>query len=362
MMLAMIEYTEGNLLNANTEALVNTVNTVGVMGKGIALQFKRAFPDNFRQYEQACRKNELQIGQVFTVFTGDLLNSSPRYIINFPTKRHWKGKSRIEDIQHGLQSLIEEIIRLDIQSIAVPPLGCGNGGLEWSQVKPLIEEAFAKTPNIRVLIFEPQGAPEAKSMPVTTRKPKMSRSRALLIQLLDRYLVPGYEASALEIQKLAYFLQEAGEELNLGFVKYEYGPYADKLRHVLNDVEGHYIQGYGDGNTQAEITLLPNAVETAHEFLKDPEAAKLLRDVSDLIEGFETPYSLELLATIHWIATKEDEKAKVDVDAAITGLQNWNERKSKVFRPEHIRIAWQHLRDKGWLASDELTLREAQSV
>ncbi len=356
----MIEYAEGNLLKANAEALVNTVNTVGVMGKGIALQFKRAFPDNFRQYEQACHKNQVELGRMFTVSTGNLLN--PRYIINFPTKRHWKGKSRLEDIEHGLQSLIEEIRRLGIQSIAIPPLGCGNGGLEWSQVKPSIEEAFVEVPNVRVLLFEPQGAPEAKAMSVATQKPKMTRGRALIIQLLEQYRLPGYESTSLEIQKLAYFLQEAGEELKLRFVKYKYGPYADNLRHVLQHIEGHYIQGYGDGTSQAEITLLPNAVETAHEFLKDPEAAKLLRDVSDLIEGFETPYSLELLATIHWIATKEDEKAKVDVDAAITGLQNWNERKSKVFRPEHVRVAWQHLRDKGWLASDELTLREAQSV
>jgi O-acetyl-ADP-ribose deacetylase (regulator of RNase III) len=363
MVLSMIEYIDGNLLEANTEALVNTVNTVGVMGKGIALQFKRAFPDNFRQYEQACRKNEVQIGQMFTVSVGNLLNSSPRYIINFPTKRHWKGKSRIEDIQHGLQSLIAEIKRLRIQSIAIPPLGCGNGGLEWSQVKPLIEEAFAEMPaDIRVLIFEPQGAPEAKAMPITTQKPKMTRGRALLIQLLDSYLVPGYEASALEIQKLAYFLQEAGEELKLHFVKHKYGPYADNLRHVLNAVEGHYIQGYGDGTAPAEITLLPNAVETAHEFLKEPEVAQRLSNVSNLIEGFETPYSLELLATVHWIATKEDQKAKTDLDAAIEGLRNWNERKSKVFQPEHIHIAWQHLRDKGWLTPDEPTPQEAESV
>jgi O-acetyl-ADP-ribose deacetylase (regulator of RNase III) len=356
----MIESAEGNLLKANAEALVNTVNTVGVMGKGIALQFKRAFPDNFRQYEQACRENQVELGRMFTVSTDTLLN--PRYIVNFPTKRHWKGKSRLEDIERGLQSLIEEIRSLGIQSIAIPPLGCGNGGLQWSQVKPLIEEAFAQVPDVRVLLFEPQGAPEAKTMPFSTQKPKMTRGRALIIQLLEQYRLPGYESTFLEIQKLAYFLQEAGEELKLRFVKYKYGPYADNLRHVLQHIEGHYIQGYGDGTGQAEITLLPNAIETAHEFLQDPEAAELLRNVSDLIEGFETPYSLELLATIHWIATKEDENAKEDVDAAITGLQNWNERKSKVFRPDHIRVAWQHLRDKGWLASDELTLQEAQSV
>ncbi|MDZ8081246.1 MAG: macro domain-containing protein [Nostoc sp. DcaGUA01] len=149
----MFEFKQGNLLEEKTEALVNTVNCVGVMGKGIALQFKQAYPENFRLYEQACRVGKVQPGKMFTVATGSLLN--PKYIINFPTKRHWRNNSKIEDIQSGLVALVQEVQELGITSIAMPALGCGNGGLNWDEVKPLIESAFAQLPDVQVIIFEP---------------------------------------------------------------------------------------------------------------------------------------------------------------------------------------------------------------
>ena len=245
----MIELTTGNLLEANTEALVNTVNCVGVMGKGIALQFKQAYPDNFRAYEQACRAGEVQLGRMLTFSTGTLMN--PKYNINFPTKRHWKGKSRIEDIKRGLTALIDEVQRLEITSIAVPPLGCGNGGLNWSDVRPPIEAAFASLPHVRVLLYAPIGAPDAEAMPVRTVKPRMTRARALLMKLIELYGVPGYRLSLLEIQKLAYFLQSAGEPLRLHFSKQKYGPYAENLHFVLQRLEGHFLRGYGDRSKEA---------------------------------------------------------------------------------------------------------------
>lgn len=149
----MFEFKQGNLLEEKAESLVNTVNCVGVMGKGIALQFKQAYPENFRHYEKACKASEVQPGQMFTVATGSLLN--PRYIINFPTKRHWRNNSKIEDIKSGLVALVQQVQRLDIRSIAMPALGCGNGGLNWTDVKPLIESAFAQLPDVQVIIFEP---------------------------------------------------------------------------------------------------------------------------------------------------------------------------------------------------------------
>ncbi len=149
----MFEFKQGNLLEEKAEALVNTVNCVGVMGKGIALQFKQAYPENFRHYEKACKASEVQPGRMFTVATGSLLN--PRYIINFPTKRHWRNNSKIEDIKNGLVALVQQVERLDITSIAMPALGCGNGGLNWADVKPLIESAFAQLPDVQVIIFEP---------------------------------------------------------------------------------------------------------------------------------------------------------------------------------------------------------------
>jgi O-acetyl-ADP-ribose deacetylase (regulator of RNase III) len=149
----MFEFKQGNLLEEKAETLVNTVNCVGVMGKGIALQFKQAYPENFRHYEKACKASEVQPGRMFTVATGSLLN--PRYIINFPTKRHWRNNSKIEDIKSGLVALVQQVQRLGITSIAMPALGCGNGGLNWADVKPLIESAFAQLPDVQVIIFEP---------------------------------------------------------------------------------------------------------------------------------------------------------------------------------------------------------------
>lgn len=156
----MIERAQGDLLIADTEALVNTVNCVGVMGKGIALQFKKAFPENFKAYEAACRREEVRPGRMFVFETGQMFN--PRYIINFPTKRHWRGKSRYEDIESGLKALVREVRQQKIRSIAVPPLGSGLGGLQWSRVKGMITAAFADMPDVRVKLYEPKSSPEAK--------------------------------------------------------------------------------------------------------------------------------------------------------------------------------------------------------
>lgn len=151
----MVEYKRGDVLAEPAEALVNTVNCVGVMGRGLALQFKKAFPGNFKAYEAACRRGELEPGRMFVFETGAL--TSPRYIINFPTKRHWRGRSRIEDIEAGLKALVEEIRRRQIQSIALPALGAGLGGLEWTDVRLRIEQAVSGLGDVRVVVFEPGG-------------------------------------------------------------------------------------------------------------------------------------------------------------------------------------------------------------
>jgi len=154
----MIELKQGDILRANAEALVNTVNCVGVMGRGLALQFKKVFPDNFKSYKALCDNNELQPGKMFIYDLNRLYN--PRYVVNFLTKRHWKGKSRIEDIEAGLQALGEDVRSRDIHSIAIPPLGCGLGGLCWGDVRARIKEAFQDLPDVQVLIYEPKGAME----------------------------------------------------------------------------------------------------------------------------------------------------------------------------------------------------------
>jgi len=219
-------------------------------------------------------------------------------------------------------------------------------------VRPLIEEAMAQVPNVRALVYEPAGTPRAEQMVNRTERPELTPGRAAVLALMHRYLVPGYlyRLSLLELQKLAYFLQVAGEPLRLKYAAFRYGPYADNLRHVLNRLEGHYIRGYGDGRNKPEtpLELLPGVADEAENwFTTQPTTKERLERVAALIEGFETPYGMELLATVHWVAQKSDHAA-ADVDAAIKDVRNWNARKAQ-FPPNHIRAAWDRLKAHSWI-------------
>lgn len=343
----MIEFIKGNLLEAKAEALVNTVNTVGVMGKGIALQFRETFPENYKFYQKACKQGTVQIGKMLVFDNGQFV--SPRFIINFPTKSHWRERSKLEDVEAGLVDLQKVIRDYGIKSIAVPPLGCGSGGLDWNVVRPLIVDSLNQFDDVKILIYEPVGAPKAEQIRVETERPNMTVGRAALIYLMERYAMPGYRFSLLEIQKLMYFLQIAGEPLKLNYVKKQYGPYAENLNHVLQRVEGHFLRGYGDRTGKASVYLLPKAEEEAKQFLSDKlDTQAHLQKVLELIEGFETPYGIELLSTVHWLAS-EDPTVNNDVQAAVKGFQSWNQRKRDYFKPEHIYTAWERLRNFGWM-------------
>jgi len=343
-----VKLNTGNLLEADVQALVNSVNTVGVMGKGVALQFKQAFPENFVAYQQACKLNQVQPGKMFVVATGRLDN--PRYIINFPTKRHWRQKSRIDDIRLGLIDLLKVLKDLELKSVALPPLGCGNGGLEWSEVRPLIERAFESLVDVEVHLFQPTGSPDPLAMPVGTSRPRMTPGRAGLLGVLGDYAVPGYRLALLEIHKLAYFLQTAGEPLRLNFGKDRYGPYAENLNYVLQRIEGHYIRGYGDRTGRgADIHLNDAAVDEARNYLQNkPATLQRFGQVKNLIDGYETPYGLELLATIHWVAMRENLLAQSSVDQAVDGVHRWNKRKKELFSAQHIHVGWNRLKTQAW--------------
>lgn len=345
----MIELKHNDIVTADAEALVNTVNCVGVMGRGIALQFRKAFPENFTAYKIVCDRGELHPGQLFVYVQDQLTN--PRYIINFATKDHWKGKSRLDYIDSGLKALVQEVQQRGISSIAIPPLGCGLGGLRWSEVRPRIERALAALPGVRVLLYEPDGAPPASVMAKTQQAPKMTVGRAALLGLMNQYLAALMDpfVSLLEIHKLMYFMQEAGEKLRLQYSKGTYGPYAENLRHVLNVIEGHFIRGYGDAEDApgTQIELIQDAVSQAQAFLQHHADTHARFDrVAHLVEGFETPFGMELLATVHWVATREE---SVTVDEAVEKTYAWNSRK-RMFDPAQIRIAWDVLQQKGWLS------------
>lgn len=343
----MITYTSGDILRADVEAIVNTVNCVGVMGRGIALQFKKAWPDNFKLYAAACKQNEVKPGSMFIVETGQLAN--PKYIINFPTKRHWRGASKIEDIEQGLAALAQDIKQKGITSIAIPPLGAGLGGLEWAEVRQRIEVALRDLEGVEVLVYEPKGAPENDKMTKNKKVPNMTAGRAVLIELMQRYLGGLLDpcVTLLEVHKLLYFMQVTGEPLRLKYEKANYGPYAQNLRHVLNTIEGHFVSGYADGGDapEKELRLVPGAVDDAAEFLKQhPDTLERFSKVADLVEGFESPFGLELLASVHWVI--EQEKIQ-DLDSVVQKIHSWNERK-KQFTPRQIDLAIKTLKEKNW--------------
>lgn len=348
----MIEPAQGNLLSAPAEALVNTVNTEGVMGKGIALQFRQAFPEMYRAYEKACANGEVRLGEVHVFDLGGLAGG-PRWIFNFPTKGHWRARSRLRDIDTGLADLTAKIRTLGIKSVAVPPLGCGNGGLDWSDVRPLIEQAFARLPDVQVLLFAPAGAPQVSAMPNRTERPKMTIGQAALVALMDRYLKGLLDpfVSLLEVHKLMYFLKAAGEPMaRLKFEKGQFGPYAPDLRHGLIRMENHLTRGYGEGKDDPKLPLelLPGAVAAAEEFLCERlETKERMAKVAELIQGFEDPYGMELLSSVHWVM-QHDGSARENVNDAIAKVHAWNDRKARVLKTEHLGKAWARLKEQRW--------------
>lgn len=347
----MIEEGSGNLLTADVDAIVNTVNTVGVMGKGIALQVKRAFPDVFDSYRAAHERGELRIGRMHVHDRGVL--GPARYIINFPTKRHWRSPSRLADIDAGLTDLVRVIRELELASIAVPALGAGNGGLDWADVRPRIEAALAPLTDVRVVLYPPAGAPAPSDMPVATPRPTLTRSHARLLVAMERYgqwaatLEPrGSGISHLEIQKLAYLIQEGLRvDLGLRFTRAHYGPYAQGLTTTISDMEGHQTLGYGDGTDPVldfvSIELLPGAIDEARAVLNE-EAAVPVDALRQLVDGYESPYGMELLATVHWAAHRVDPPTR-DPEVVSERVTGWNLRKSRLFTPHHVRVTMERL-------------------
>jgi O-acetyl-ADP-ribose deacetylase (regulator of RNase III) len=347
----MIEEGSGNLLTADVDAIVNTVNTVGVMGKGIALQVKRAFPDVYDSYRAAHDRGELRIGRMHVHDRGVL--GPARYVINFPTKRHWRSPSRLADIDAGLTDLVRVVRELGLTSIAVPALGAGNGGLDWADVRPRIEAALAPLTDVRVVLYPPAGAPSPAVMPVATPRPTLSRGHARLLLAVERYeqwaatLEPrGPGVSHLEIQKLAYLLQDGLRvDLGLRFARAHYGPYAQGLTTTISDMEGHQTLGYGDGTDPVldfvSIELLPGATDEARAVLSD-EAAVPVDALQQLVDGYESPYGMELLATVHWAAHRVDPATR-DPEVVSGRVAGWNLRKARLFTPHHVSVTMQRL-------------------
>lgn len=341
----MIEFRKDEILNANSEAIVNTVNTVGIMGKGIALEIKEKYPQNYQLYKKACDRNEVVIGKMFTTFTNTLEN--PKYIINFPTKKHWRFPSEISYIKEGLEDLKNVILSLKIKSIAIPPLGCGNGKLDWNIIKPIIVNSLKNIPDLDIFIYEPLNISLVTNFQNSNKKIELNPVRALVLALFERYKVLGYDITLLEAQKLTYFLQRFGENLKLNYTENTYGPYARNLDYLLNYLDGHFIKGmrHRDIKPFDKIELIEEKRKEISECIKincTVEQKERLKKVSDLIEGFESPLGMELLATVDFIINKNRDTIDND-QRLIDEVQKWSKRKKELLKPQFIKIAHERL-------------------
>ncbi|AFL83244.1 putative phosphatase, C-terminal domain of histone macro H2A1 like protein [Belliella baltica DSM 15883] len=343
-----MEYIKGNLLEAQAQALVNTVNTVGVMGKGIALQFKEAFPMNYKLYAAACKKKELHPGQLLVVKEQTL--QGEKTIINFPTKTEWYLKSKYEYVEEGLKELAKVIVEHKIESIAIPPLGCGNGGLKWDKVRSLIEKYLGNLTGVNIQVFEPNEAvKEILKQQESNKEVKLTPARAMLLYSMYYYESLGENASLFVANKLAYFLQRLGEKSlkNLKFKAYHYGPYAVQVEHLLHNVNGKYLKGLEQMNAKAfePLELQYDKLMEVSDYVKkelSSEQRTRLSNLVKLIDGFQSALSLEILATVDFI--KKDNPGITQEDIVNT-INNWSNRKGKLFQEKYIQIANNHLQN-----------------
>jgi len=354
----MVQFRQGDLLQARAEALVNAVNTAGVMGKGIALMFKERFPENYRRYAAACKVGEVHTGQMFVTEISEL--DGPRWIVNFPTKEHWRGKSRMEWIKTGLVDLRRFLMQHNVKSVAIPPLGAGNGGLNWVEVRPQIEATLAGL-DTEIQVFEPIQAYQNVSKRAGVEK--LTPARALIAELVRRYWVLGMECSLLEIQKLAWFLERAIERfgpeenpLKLQFEAHKYGPYANRLSHLLDSLDGSYLhcdKRISDADPMDVIWFDDARKEFVAAFIGSEAKAysPALEATATLIDGFESPYGLELLATVDWLLEREG--VDPTVPALREGLCRWSggaeaaRRKGRLFDDRALGIALERLTKDG---------------
>ena len=353
-----MRFTQGNLLEARADAVVNTVNTVGVMGKGIALMFKERFPENFKAYAAACEAGKVRVGEMFVTAGAEL--DGPRWIINFPTKKDWKHPTKLEWVRSGLVALQQVIREKKIKSVAIPPLGCGNGGLDWDVVRPLIENALGELDDVEVIVYEP--TPKYQNVAKKQGVEKLTPARALIAEMVRRYWVLGIECTLLETQKLAWFLERTikgmklEDPLDRRFAADRYGPYANRLTHLLNGLDGSYLhcdKRLADAGPFDTIWFEDSKQEKLELYLKTEAKTYLpaLEATDALIDGFQSPLGMEALATVDWLIAREG--VEPTLPGIREGIRHWPagpgpaQRKERLFDDRLLELALERLRSLG---------------
>jgi len=338
----MIKYVTGNILESDAQALINTVNTLGVMGKGIALQFKKAYHNNFKAYSEACKRKEVVVGKVFVTKDSNL-NSGEKFIINFPTKTDWRKPSEYTYIESGLDDLIRVLNDNNIRSVAIPPLGAGNGGLEWEKVKKILGHKLNNL-DVKITVYEPTQHIKEK---LKKERVKLTDARALLLYVLYDLVRNGEYVSEFSSEKVCYFLQRFGAKkyFKLEYSPNFYGPYSGKVRFVLNVLNGSYLMGYSDMNKKPfePLTLIADGFESVKEQVEGkPELYNIAKKTIEFLTGFYSDFALELLSSIDYISKNENSFEKEVINKH---LEKWSNRKRSMFSNQrYIDITLNQLR------------------
>ena len=351
----MIEYLKGNLLESDAEALVNTVNTVGIMGKGLALQFKERFPNNYHIYHDVCKKGGLHIGEM--LITEEATLNGKKTIINFPTKTSWRKPSEYIYIEKGLIALKKEIEERQLKSIAIPPLGTRNGGLDWNRVKEMIQNALQDL-NCCIQIYEPS---DMVIDQMKKERVKLTPARAMMMDVICDMIHQGEFASEFSAEKIVYFLQRFGAEniFRINFHHGYYGPYSGKVRYLLRSLNGSYLMGLEEMNQKPfePLWIAPDAEESVNIFMNLPSNqvfSNTTKIVKIFLDGFYSSYSLELLATVDYVLQTDESLYQkwqtMDIckvtNTVLEDISNWSKRKKQLFGDEHyIQIMLNHLKE-----------------
>lgn len=339
----MIHYLTGNIFDSEATALVNTVNLVGVMGKGIALQFKNQFPLNFKRYQDACKNQEIGIGQLFVTKESSILGE--KIIINFPTKIHWRTSSEYSYIEEGLADLKRVIKEYQITSIALPPLGAGNGGLNWEKVKQLINKELSNL-DITIYVYEPNSYIKEH---LKSERAKLTDARALLLYVLYDLVRHGEYVSEFSSEKVCYFLQKFGAQdlFRLTYKPKYYGPYSGKVRYVLKYLNGSYIMGYSDMDKKPfeSISIIPDYQNEIEEYIsQNSRLSEIAQKTTNFLNGFYSDFGLELLSSVDFILTGNPTES---VEQVYSQLCHWNQRKNNLFADiRYVKIAYNHLKEQ----------------
>ena len=325
----MIKYMTGDLLLSSASALVNTVNCEGAMGKGIAYQFKQQYPENFKDYRRVCQSGALRPGKLHTFHEGSKL------IINFPTKDCWRNPSKMEYIESGLDELTQLICSHNIKSIAIPPLGCGNGGLAWAEVRKVIEHKLSNVSQGReIFLYEPSTACAKRN----SYEPRLGEPALVLMEIKEHLRA----FSAIRLQKTAYFMNVFSHSQYFRFEKNKYGPYSHTVHDVCKNIKKYQV--FHAVSTAGAKTILYRSLTSKSVDAKLSKIKPFIKEAADFANRFPDDHDLECLATVCFLIEKGGTLTEPEI---IQSFLDWSEDKATRFRTDEISSALQSLYNYG---------------